>query len=422
MCTADANYTLARYEETLNGTMRTINTMGIPNHEYRVGRQQANPGFVCLQPSTMTVPSQPVLSGSFNSTPSGVIGILKTGAFVYNHLSNMLGVDDIAKANEGVSLDQCYGHHDQSCTYHYHEISKLAACTHDGVWSACELIGYLMDGFPIYSHCYNPAIGRYLTSCYSITNDIDNDQKDTSDYTHNMTGRCDLDKANGYDFTGKNITDSNGQVISGYAYVATDTYPYTMPYYAGSTWTMRQPLLSWISGTSPSAAPLAAPVAAPMAGPVSVPLTPLSAPISAPVAPMAAPVTAPVSVLLAPLSAPISAPVVPVAAPMTAPVSVPSALLSAPISSPVVPVASPMTAPVSIPTTLLSTPISGPKEAAPAVVMAPVAAPQMTAPVRAPFAPLSAPAASAPASGAAPTSKRPGFFARMFRRLFRVFG
>jgi YHYH protein len=370
VCTQDANYTLARYEETLNGTMRTINTMGIPNHEYRVGRQHANAGFVCLQPSTMTVPSQPVLSGSFNSTPIGVIGILKTGAFVYNHLSNTLGIDDIAKDNEGVSLDQCYGHHDQSCTYHYHEISKLAACTHDGQWSACELIGYLMDGFPIYSHCYNPAIGRYLTSCYSLANDIDNDQKDTSDYTHNMTESCDMDKANGYDFTGKNITDSNGQVISGYAYVATDTYPYTMPYFAGSTWTMRQPLLSWMSETSPTAAPLASPVAAPMAGPVSVP----------------------------------------------------SVALSAPISAPVAPVASPMTAPISVPITPLSAPIPAPKESAPAAVMAPVAAPQMTAPVRAPVAPLSAPVASAPASGATPTPKRPGLFARLFRRLFRVFG
>ena len=41
--------------------------------------------------------------------------------------------------------------------------------------------------------------------------------------------------ANGYDFTGKGITNSDGQAITGYGYVATDTYPYVMPYLYGET-------------------------------------------------------------------------------------------------------------------------------------------------------------------------------------------
>jgi hypothetical protein len=154
-------------------------------------------------------------------------------------LSNPNGAEDVANHpnNEQPSLDTCHGHADGRCTYHYHEISKLPACTHDNKWDACELIGYVLDGFPIYSHCFSDEKDRYLTSCYAITDDADGDVgADTSDYAHAATNDCDLDKANGYDFTGMGIADSDGNEITGYAYVATDSYPYVMPFYAGSTW------------------------------------------------------------------------------------------------------------------------------------------------------------------------------------------
>jgi hypothetical protein len=168
-----------------------------------------------------------------------VIGILKTGAFLYNHKSNRNGVDDVANHpnNEQPSLDTCHGHADRRCTYHYHEISQLAACTHDDQRDACELIGYMLDGFPVYSHCFSAIANRNLTSCYTMTSDTDGENgDDTSDWTHIESAACDLDQANGFDFTGMNIKDSTGSNISGYAYVATHDYPYVMPFYAGSTW------------------------------------------------------------------------------------------------------------------------------------------------------------------------------------------
>jgi hypothetical protein len=56
-----------------------------------------------------------------------------------------------------------------------------------------------------------------------------------SDWIH--ASRCDLDKANGYEFTvDDNLTDANGTLIVGYGYVATQTYPHIMPFYVGSEW------------------------------------------------------------------------------------------------------------------------------------------------------------------------------------------
>jgi len=98
----------------------------------------------------------------------GVIGILKTGAFLFNHLAAPKPPNDVANHpdNEQPSLDGCAGHATKTCEYHYHEVKKLATCTHDNKWDECEWIGTLVDGFKLYSHCKKD--NNYLKSCYSI--------------------------------------------------------------------------------------------------------------------------------------------------------------------------------------------------------------------------------------------------------------
>ena len=44
-----------------------------------------------------------------------------------------------------------------------------------------------------------------------------------------------MDEANGYDFTGKGIKDSEGNEMTGYAYVASEDYPFVMAKFYGST-------------------------------------------------------------------------------------------------------------------------------------------------------------------------------------------
>lgn len=263
-CTDDVAPSMAFYQDFVDANTRTVQTNGIPSHEYHIGRERANSHSVCLQPSQVELPASPIFD-DYKDSPMGVIGVLKTGGFVYNHKSSTDGADDVANHpdNEQKGLDICHGHADAKCTYHYHEISQLQECTHDGQWDTCELIGYILDGFPIYSHCFFAEKNRYLQSCYSITNDTDQDNGgDTSDYSHIASENCDLDAANGFDFTGKGILDSEGNEITGYAYVASDTYPYVMPKYAGSTWN-RLSDLNVAFTTAPSSTPSFEPTLAP---------------------------------------------------------------------------------------------------------------------------------------------------------------
>lgn len=147
-CTEDAQTFEAFYQEFVDNNFRTVQTNGIPNHKYHIGVPSANPHNVCLQPSQVGLPVSPVFD-DYKDAPMSVIGILKTGGFVYNHKSGTDGVDDVANhpSNEQPSLDICHGHADDKCTYHYHEISQLQECTHDGQWDTCELIGYILEGF-----------------------------------------------------------------------------------------------------------------------------------------------------------------------------------------------------------------------------------------------------------------------------------
>ena len=52
-------------------------------------------------------------------------------------------------------------------------------------------------------------------------------------YEYQPSVHCDLDEANGYDFTNRGFTDHLDNPIEGYAYVASESYPYIMPKYAG---------------------------------------------------------------------------------------------------------------------------------------------------------------------------------------------
>lgn len=87
----------------------------------------------------------------------------------------------------------------------------------------------MVDGRRFFSTCKNAAGTRDLKSCYVLTG---TGGESSSDYTFTSSSECDLDEANGYDFTGKGINDSDGNAITGYAYVATDAYPWVQTKFA----------------------------------------------------------------------------------------------------------------------------------------------------------------------------------------------
>ena len=75
-------------------------------------------------------------------------------------------------------------------------------CAFDATFDHCEWIGTMFDGFRLYSHCLKKD-GNYLRSCFKQTGA---GGESTSDFEFDYSGLdCDLDIANGYDFTGKGI-------------------------------------------------------------------------------------------------------------------------------------------------------------------------------------------------------------------------
>ena len=122
----------------------------------------------------------------------------------------------------------------------------------------CELLGWLLDGFPIYSHCgglrscyflkkigASGSAGSHLPDGNRAASNLPG--QDTTDYQYVLAGtpggaHCDLDAANGYNFTGKGLLDgASGRPISGYGYVASEDYPWVMPKFAG-----RALVTSWL--------------------------------------------------------------------------------------------------------------------------------------------------------------------------------
>jgi len=208
---------------------RIILTNGIPNHNYT--------GTLCPQPMRLRIPKHPQRTrGEFYDTVAAApMGILKSGALIYNHNSDD-DTPEIAYFAERSTLDNCSGRAVNG-TYRYLRDPKDPIC---GLGDECMHIGYMNDGFPIYSQCrglkscYVSAVGHgtrrrlpHITTWEGLAYQAD----------YQLKSHCDdLDEANGFDFTDSGIQDNNGNFITGYAYVASQGYPFLPLKHAGSQW------------------------------------------------------------------------------------------------------------------------------------------------------------------------------------------
>ena len=201
------------------------------------------------------VATSPVKGSSSSATGLGTVGLAVTGGQFFNHLSSPQG--DLALANEGPSLDSCFGHSAGGGSYHYH---ANIACTEAGAATgannpdSCVQIGYYSDGVPVYGLCKTTA-GVAMTSCYSLNSGATTVSVTTaggsfsgigttaSDYSYDLVGApanlvlagivlqaalsagsCNLDEASGA------VHPTTGQ----YSYFMTADYPWTPIVYFGS--------------------------------------------------------------------------------------------------------------------------------------------------------------------------------------------
>jgi hypothetical protein len=217
----DSSLSSSYYETFTYNNYRVVIISGVPNHAAEYSQASNNNNTRCVRWQYMAAPLTPTKLSSYVTTGAGTIAMFTSGAVLYNPVSSVL-TGTMAGKFERSSLDPCFGHSSPDSQYHYHAISSCI--TGATTPSAHTLLGYMLDGYPVYGYSQNTA-GSTLKSCWTASSAspsyISEFTYDTASYNN---GTCDLDMANGYTF-------SDGTY--GYVMVASNYY---VPYYrAGSS-------------------------------------------------------------------------------------------------------------------------------------------------------------------------------------------
>merc|ERR1719418_484713 len=160
------------YEEYVDGNYRYIIVSGAPSHAAEYGQDHANPNVRCELWQYVKVPVTWSDSGSDWDQTMGVTGYVMSGATVFDHRSSPFG--DLASYYEWDSLDPSFGHSDQNKQYHYHAVPTEWSNAADD--TACEHIGYMIDGAKLYGYCG-------VESCYVQNSSGTPTQEDDYTYT-----------------------------------------------------------------------------------------------------------------------------------------------------------------------------------------------------------------------------------------------
>ena len=195
----------ATFSNVVNGAVRAITGNGLPVGEstgtFPIARTDPayeldrNPNSVKTQSVSYSLPANPTFAKSPSCVPMGAIGVALDGVAIYNALDDA-GRDAVAHEVQ----DLCDGHPQSAGQYHYHGPSVCMP----NIDKKNTVVGYALDGFPITS-LYD-ANGHYYTD-------------------------ADLDACHG---TTGTYTDENGKTLTGYHYVMTEEYPYTLGCFMGT--------------------------------------------------------------------------------------------------------------------------------------------------------------------------------------------
>jgi len=158
---------------------------GIPNHARDAYYAVPNAGVVVPDATTanvmkdptkpqtynFTIPTTPKYSSKVTSTSLGSIGVMISGAVLYNPFEG--DGKTVAMANNftitnsaGITasfVDKCAGHPTpNNGAYHYHGLPNCVTSKVDKVSKPSHIIGFALDGFPIYGDRDNK--GKQVTA------------------------------------------------------------------------------------------------------------------------------------------------------------------------------------------------------------------------------------------------------------------
>ena len=193
-----------------DGDTIVVTSNGIPDYTY----VETSPGSPRANEYVFEIPAEPQLANETTDVPAlGTAAVSLTGIPIYGPTEGT-GGDVLSLGN----LSDC-GSHNGPTGFHIHLFgtSDETDClfTSDEVAAEPQLLGYALDGYPIYTG------NDQYTSSWALT-DESLFATDTWVAHSYVEGSGDLDECNGR-------VDENGD----YAYYTTDTFPYVLGCYTG---------------------------------------------------------------------------------------------------------------------------------------------------------------------------------------------
>ena len=158
---------------------------GIPNHARDAYYAVPNAGVVVPDVTTaniiadptksqtykFTIPTAPKYSSTVTSTSLGSIGVMISGAVLYNPfegdgktvaMANNFTITNLAGITASF-VDKCAGHPTPGIgAYHYHGLPNCVTAKVDKLSKPSHIIGFALDGFPIYGD--RDAKGKQVTA------------------------------------------------------------------------------------------------------------------------------------------------------------------------------------------------------------------------------------------------------------------
>jgi hypothetical protein len=255
----DANaQTVSRVRWSCSGDQRRLQANGIPDHPIGAFPNRHNPHAVSAQNVDVTFPLVPEPSDKTTnkSRSRAAMGYMLNGVKIdastagtcnddgtrcplgpsFGTLFNTWAIEALGHASFNFGVDASNAHPQPSGAYHYHGVPEgfLAKLNQGNKADRMTLIGWAIDGFPIYArYGYSAAKDplsalKVMAGSYRIKNQPDPNRPPiakfamgtfTQDYVY-VAGSGDLDECNGR----FGLTPDFPQGI--YHYYATDTYPY----------------------------------------------------------------------------------------------------------------------------------------------------------------------------------------------------
>lgn len=165
---------------TSDGTYITIKTTGTPDHKsvyytttnalyeafsgttFNGVTFNKNPNTIATQSFTFKIPLNPAVATNHAATPLGAIGVSLNGVPFFNQYAG----PNQPLTNEITSFDKYWGHPQATGVYHYH-VEPLYLTTIKATKSS--LLGFLLDGFPVYGPEENGAAVTGLDAYHGHT-------------------------------------------------------------------------------------------------------------------------------------------------------------------------------------------------------------------------------------------------------------